>query len=183
MENSVKIRKVSTALQCGCYLFLGVAALVVLMMLYHVLFRPDLLRLYVSDQFIDMFTIATQVGFVRAIVVLSLLFFPAPLLMYALWRLSQLFGLFRNNQIFTEDTAQHLYVFAWAWILFHLLPLPMVLIADAILTVGTGFDATGVSVFINGDEIPSFVASISFLVIAWVLRESVRIANENAEFV
>lgn len=183
MDNARKIRLVSQLVQYGCYLFLLLAVVVVAAMLYQVLFRPDLLQLYMTRDFQEMFAAVRAVQFWRGIPATLLLFAPAPLLMFATWRLSQLMQLFKDQHFFTEEAARLLFLFALGWLLFHLLPLPLVFIASALLSLGTDFDVLGISLFINGDELPMLVASLSFMVIAWVLRESVIIARENEAFV
>jgi hypothetical protein len=183
MDNSVKIHKVSLTLQYICYLFLALAGFLIVMTIYNVNFNPEVLNEYISDEAMRFIGYIEQAPAIRAIPASILLFFPLPLVMYAYWRLSLLLGLFKRGTYFTEANAQHLFMFALLWFLFQILPMPMIFIADLLLTVGTGIQDRGISVMINGDEIPHFLASGSFLVIAWILREAVKIARENAEFV
>ena len=78
MDNSAKIRQVSLVLEYVCYLFIALAVLVVMMMLYHITARPDLLELYVSRDALRMIENIRQVDLLRATTATLTLMTEAP---------------------------------------------------------------------------------------------------------
>jgi hypothetical protein len=183
MNQSTKIRWVSLALQYLCYVFLGFIALLIGFTLFDVLFRPENLTVYLDDGVVFYMQKFAAAPAVRAWPATLITWVPTLATFYAFWRLSRLFGQFKVGVYFTEVNAQHLFIFALLCFFAQLLAFPVYGIADLILTIGTDTPATGMPLRLDGDEISNFVIYGSFLVIAWILREAIRLADENAEFV
>lgn len=183
MDISWKIKKVSAFLQYACYLVIAIWLLVIPITVFNIWFRPDALSDYLSDQLLPTLYRMREADLLRSIPAVVIYFAPSALGLYGVWRFSRLFGLYRMGIYFSDTNSNHLFVGALAGLLVHLLQTVFMGIADYVLTIGSPLTAYGMPININGDEISNFITASAFLVIAWVMREAVKIANENAEFV
>ena len=183
MSNSNKIQRVSIVLQYLCYAFIALATFFVLGSLFNLLVSPEVLQEYIADAAIPTLIRISEASASRAIPATLIFFTPVALIMYAYWRLSQLFGVYKQGIYFSDANADHLFAFALISFIGQLLGFPIIGIADYVVTIGVADIPYGMPFFIDGDEIPNLILSGAFLTISWIMREGIRIANENAEFV
>ena len=183
MSISNKIQRVSMVLQYLCYAFILLAAFVVLGSWFNLLFSPEVIQEYISDDAVPTLIRISEASPTRAIPATLIFFTPVALAMYAYWRLSQLFGVYKQGIYFSDANANHLFAFALIEFVGQLIGFPLLGIADFVVTIGTTDVPYGMPFSINGDEIPNLITSGAFLTISWIMREGIRIANENAEFV
>jgi hypothetical protein len=149
---------------------------------YDSFYRPDNLEQYLSEYSLVLRDHIAAAPLGQAVVASIIGYLPFLAILYAYWRLSRLFVAFRNSEYFNEANARHLFVFAFlnffGW---SLSPL-VYLLSDVIATYGTGI-GVGLWLHIDGQEIPTIIFTGSFVLIAWILKEARKIAQENAEFV
>lgn len=108
---------------------------------------------------------------------------PVLVLMYGLWRLRQLFGLYRHGCFFAEANAGHLLAFARALVISALLSPVVTAVLSVILTWHNppGYRALALH-FGSGQFATLFVAGV-FMIIAWIMREAKKLADDNAEII
>ncbi len=108
---------------------------------------------------------------------------PGCVMMLGLWHLSQLFADFRRLDLFTADSVRHFRWFALT-VLASGLVKPL---AGALMSVVTSYGNTAgqrnLSVTAGDAELTAIFVGLVLLVIAWVLEQGRRIAEENREFV
>ncbi len=105
------------------------------------------------------------------------------LLVYALYRLWRLFGVYRLGQIFSAEAVEHLYRFARALLLYAVLSIPGETLLVLALTISNPPGERLLSFGVNLFEISMLVLGGAFLVISWVMREAGRMAEENAQII
>jgi hypothetical protein len=108
---------------------------------------------------------------------------PAGLMVYALWQLRALFGLYGRGQIFTAENAQRLRRFALAVLAMTLAsPLENTLTILAV-TLGNPPGQRLLSVGFSSSELVTLFMGAIFLVIAWVMDEARELAEDQAQII
>ena len=182
MKKSVKIQRLSTVLEYGCYAVILVSIGLCAYVSWGLYASPEeTLALYPSiyRSLIERFM--TLQG-IKYFIMLVLTTGPVVLRIYSYWRLGRMFAQFRRHNYFTLESANHLFVFAMINFWVFLFATPLYGIADFIATIGTAEKPYGMPLIINGDELSSLVVFGSFMVISWIIREGVRLREENEEF-
>lgn len=110
-------------------------------------------------------------------------FVPVLVLMYGIWRLAGLFGLYRKGVFFTQDNSLNLYVFSMALLFTGVAKIIVEALLSVVLTWGNppGMKALSIQ-FGSGEFSILFIAGV-LMSVAWIMREAHRLAEENAEFV
>lgn len=183
MDNTAKIRIVSSTLIYGCYAMMLACAGFIYGTLFNVYTGRDALGDYLNDIHIPTLLRMGEADLILSIPSAVIYFLPTALVIYALWRLSNLFKLFREGQYFSSEGANHLYIFALLFCLIHVLGTPLAGVADYVLTLGTDLQPYGMPLRINGDEVLLLMFYATFLMVSWILREAIKIAEENKGFV
>lgn len=182
MDNSIKIRWISRGLEFVCYGYLTYLGLLLIATTYDNIYRPENLSGYIASEALFYGERIRAAVWWRAVPATMVNFLPFSAAVYAYWRLSRLFVNFRKGNYFTENNAQHLFIFALLNFFGMSLAFFVFYVGDFIVTLGTDLDPQAF-ITIDGDEFPNFLAMGSFVVIAWILKEAVKVARENAEFV
>lgn len=108
---------------------------------------------------------------------------PCGLLVYAIYQLRQLFGLYRDGEIFTSKNCACLLHLGYAMLAW----LPVGMSFDAIVslavTLGNPPGQHYLAIGVHTMDIVVFLMGAVFVVLAWVMREGARIAEEQAQFV
>lgn len=108
---------------------------------------------------------------------------PCGLLLYAVYQLRQLFGLYRDGQVFTSKNCKYLRHLGYAMLAW----LPIGLLFDTMLSVAVTLQNPPgqhyLSVSLHTMDVVVFMIGAVFVVLAWVMGEGARIAEEQAQFV
>lgn len=108
---------------------------------------------------------------------------PAGLAMWALWHLAGLFGCFARLQFFTAHSVRHFRTFAAAVLLTGLArPLAGALMSLA-TTMGNAPGNRYLSITAGDSELTAIFLGFVLLVVAWVMEQGQRIAEENEQIV
>ena len=108
---------------------------------------------------------------------------PAGLFIYGLFRLRALFGLYARGEVFHPAAARCLRGFAWALVLVGASnPLTSALLSVA-LTLGNPPGERTLAISLSSDDLGTIFLGGLLLVIAWIMGEAGRIAEENRQFV
>ena len=108
---------------------------------------------------------------------------PGSLMVYAVWHLRALFGLYGQGQIFTAKNAMHLRRFALAVLGMTLAgPVSNTLVILA-LTYGNPVGQRMLSISFSSSQLVVLFMGVMFLVIAWVMDEGRELAEDQAQIV
>jgi len=108
---------------------------------------------------------------------------PVGLGVYGLYWLRRLFGLYRAGQVFTVANSRCLKAFAWTQIVSGLL---QPFIGAALSVIVSWNNPPGermLAIEISSDTVGTVLFGLLILIIAWVMGEASRVAEENAQFV
>lgn len=108
---------------------------------------------------------------------------PMGLMLYGVWHLRQLFGLYTTGMLFTPANAKHLHTFA-AMLLITVVTSPIIdILQSVVLTMNHPEGERSLSINLSSADLTTlFLAGVMFA-IAWIMREGHRLAEENAEFI
>lgn len=182
MESSIKIKRISTILQYACYIviFITIAASVYIGWLSNT--APEKMLVFYHDelqQLVRRFWVTTGL---RRLFISIVVITPTVLGLYSYWRLSKMFSLFRRDLYFTEEAANHLFIFSLLTTLVLVFSNMLLGLADFIAVVGTGEQPYGMVWIIDGGELTQLIAAVSFMLISWIIREGARLQLENEGF-
>lgn len=108
---------------------------------------------------------------------------PCTLIVYAVYQLRQLFGLYSEGWIFTTRNCVYLRRLGYAMLAW----LPVGMMFDAALSVAvTMFNPPGhryLSISLHTMDVVVFLIGAVFVVLAWVMGEGARIAEEQSQFI
>ncbi len=105
------------------------------------------------------------------------------ILLFGLWRLRRLFQLYSDGRIFTVENARCLSSFAWTLVVFAM---TKPLFGAALSVLVTWHNPPGqraLAISFGSGEIGVAFVGVLLLVIAWIMREGCRMAEENAQIV
>jgi hypothetical protein len=109
---------------------------------------------------------------------------PAATLFYGLFRLVQMMGACEHGEIFSYRVAQHLQAFSMTIFLVELLSITLPLQIAALTTLlGRGNSLTTLTATATGSELWSLLLAALFLMLAQILKEAARVAEDNASIV
>lgn len=141
--------------------------------------EPDLFRLFAPDSNFKPESWSTTIRVIGFLISMI----PSGVLIYGLFRLHRLFQRYATGQIFTTDAARHLKHFAVAILLQSLLQPMRGTALSVLLTFNNPPGKRSVTFHFGSDEIEALVIGGLLLVIAWIMGEGARIAEENRQFV
>ena len=104
-------------------------------------------------------------------------------LLFGLDQLRRLFALYRTGQVFVPDGAQRLRAFAWAVILMAIVQPIAGAVLSVVLTLDNPPSERMLSISIGSGQVQTLFVGVLFLVIATIMREATRIADENAQII
>jgi hypothetical protein len=107
---------------------------------------------------------------------------PQAALFYGLIRLVRMMRACERGEIFSTRVSTHLQVFSWAIVVVQLLniALPLQIIA---LHAVLGQPGPGFGLMATGEQLWSLLLATLFLVLAYILKEAARMAEDNASIV
>lgn len=181
MENRSRIHLISKIMQFAC---LAIAVLIVAFQLYFIVmirFAPDFVMPVVVERRIAEEIIAA--GFLSYLVAALLFTLPSFVMSYAIWLLAKMFRSFREGEYFSEKGASYLLLFSFLGLATQILTPVVEAVAGAVARMGTGENFIAFSFTIDRDSLVQLLAWGTFFAVAWILREGVQLARENAEFV
>jgi Protein of unknown function (DUF2975) len=107
---------------------------------------------------------------------------PEAALFYGLIRLVQMMRACERGEIFSSRVSRHLQVFSLSIIIVELLSITLPLQIAAIHAV-IGRTSSSVALTATGEQLWSLLLAALFLVLAQILKESARLAEDNASIV
>ena len=107
----------------------------------------------------------------------------AGILLYGVVRLRRLFGLYSEGKIFTGENIRCLRSFAWAVLIYAVLTPVMGTLLSVILTFNNPVGERALAISISSNDIQLMFIGAVFLVIAWIMVEGRKLAEENAQIV
>ena len=178
MDNNLKIRRVSALLRLGCNVYLVLTPVLVVAIWLNL----DSLAGELNPQFAQPLRMEF-IGPVNLVLGFLVSSIPKGLMMYGVWRLRELFGLYRIGTFFTPTNAGHLHAFALI-LLITVVSSPVIdILQSLVLTMNYPEGERSISINFSTDDLSTlFLAGVMFA-IAWTMREGHRLAEENAEFV
>lgn len=178
MNNTQKIRRVSLLLRSGCDAYLILKPLLALVIWLNLEEMAGDLSSQFSQplrwEFIGPMNLLA--GFLVSCI-------PIALMMYGVWRLRLLFGQYRVGSFFTLENASHLHAFAKMLLITVILSPVIDVLLSVAMTINYPQGERSISIDFSSNDLSTlFVAGVMFAV-GWTMRESYRLATENAEFV
>lgn len=181
MNNATKIRTISHVMELGC---IAVAVLILGFQLYFLTvlrINPDLVLPVIQDKGSALaMSDAANAAFVFA-ALLNML--PSLMLCFGLWHLGRMFKLFKEGSYFSDQSVSHLLLFALSGLINQLLASHLVSLAGTVARIGSDSNFINISVTVDQRGLVQLLAWGTFVAVAWIMREGMRIAKENAEFV
>lgn len=108
---------------------------------------------------------------------------PVGLGVYGLYWLRRLFGLYRAGQVFTIANSRCLKAFAWTQIASGLLQPFVGAALSVIVSWHNPPSQRMLAVEVSSHTVGTVLFGLLILIIAWVMGEASRVADENAQFV
>jgi len=181
VDNSRKIKQVSSILQYASYLVVGwiiVLALALSIFLWRIpeeiipLLRVNHAAIRISE---------TNMLFAIPAWIIYLI--PSMLIAYGVWRLGCMFRSFKLGNYFSEESVNHLLVFSLCGFVGQFFAPLFDALAGFVASLSTSEANFDVYLNIDGLEGAQLLAWATFVTVAWILREGIRLAKENEEFV
>ncbi|MDX2222693.1 MAG: DUF2975 domain-containing protein [Rhodospirillaceae bacterium] len=108
---------------------------------------------------------------------------PTGLLVYGLMWLRRLFAAFAAGQVFSADNARAIRVFAWSIIGLHIAQIFTLGLSSIIITMLNPPGQRVLAFGLSSDQVLALFVGLVFVLIAHVLEEGRRIADDNAAIV
>lgn len=138
---------------------------------------PEMIGLSVPEVRFETLTTGTLVlGFVVSMI-------PALVLIYGLIQLRRLFGLYGQGLIFSQRHAIYLRRFALASILSVAVQVVASSLVSVLLTINNPPGSRYLTISITSDQLGTVFLGSVLLVIAWIMVEGSKIAEDNAQIV
>jgi hypothetical protein len=178
MDNTTKIRRVSIALRFACLIYLICSPLLTL----GIWLNFEQLGAN-TEPFSNLPLQMEYIGPVNLILGFLVSCLPMGIMMYGVWRLRLLFGLYRTGALFTPAIACHIQVFA-AMLMLKVVTSPIVdIFLSLFLTMNNPAGERSISISLGSDDLSVLFLSGVMFAVAWIMREGQRLAEENAEFI
>jgi hypothetical protein len=110
-------------------------------------------------------------------------FVPIGLFIYGMANVAGLFGCFANGRVFVTRNASYLARIGWTFIAMGLAAIPLRPLIDLALTLDNEPGPRSVSLALDLEMLAHGVIGAGLLAIATVVREAVRLHDENQQFV
>ena len=120
---------------------------------------------------------------IKRIGLIVLLAGPVSLLVYAMWRISQLFACYERGQVFSPAAARHMRVAGTAIAATGGLSIVVNTLAVLLLTYDNAPGERFLEITVSSANYASLLFGGLLIVIGWVMHEAVRVANENRQFI
>lgn len=181
MDNSSKIQKVSSILQ---YLSYVTAGLIIILALLFSVFLGDIPAnlvplLNANPAALRIREAALLVALPAWLIYLS----PSFLLAYGVWRLGCMFSLLKVGTYFSDEAVSHLLVFTLCGFVGQFFAPIFGAIAGFVVSPRTATPNFDIYLNIDGLEVVQLMTWATFMTVAWILREGIRLTKENEEFI
>ncbi len=127
---------------------------------------------------IDSATVTENLTFLKRALVFALALIPTALAVMALLRLSRVFAGYAAGRVFTQDAIDGLRATAWFAVWATAARIAVTPLVSVALTYDNAPGQRMVTLAISSDNIFGFVFALTLLVIAWVMSEARRIADD-----
>jgi hypothetical protein len=181
MNNSSKIIKVSSALQYTSYVVVGlIFVLALAFSVFLWLIPEEVIPLMAANQSV---TRISEASLIAAIPAWLIYLTPSMLICYGVWRLSCMFREFKLGNYFSEAGVNHLLVFTLCGFVGQFLAPLFGALAGLVASASTADANFDVYLSIDGLEVVQMMTWATFMTVAWILREGIRLSRENQEFI
>lgn len=176
MRDLTRIRKVSSVMMWVCTV--GIAAIPVAAILFWALVSKEAVQGLPGVTY-DVVALPPAI---RALAFLATMV-PGGISIYGLVALRRLFGAYRQGAIFAAGNALHLRAFAISVVAAAIAKMAIVPVLSIVLSWHNPPGTRALSIAINSDDIGALFAGFLFLVVAWIMAEAQRLAEDNAQIV
>lgn len=108
---------------------------------------------------------------------------PGAISVYGLMALRRLFDAYRQGAIFAAGNALYLRAFAVSVVAAAIAKMAMVPVVSVVLSWHNPPGTRALSIAISSDDIGALFAGLLFLVVAWIMAEAQRLAEDHAQIV
>lgn len=176
MDELKRIRRVSAVMKGVCTA--GIAAIPIAVSVFWALVTPEALRAYPGVNY----DIAALPPATRMLAFL-LTMIPGLISLYGLLALRRLFDAYRRGALFAAGNALCLRTFAFSIVVATVAKMLMIPVMSVVLSWHNPPGNRALSIAINSDDLGALFAGFLFLVVAWIMAEAQRIAEDNAQIV
>jgi Protein of unknown function (DUF2975) len=126
------------------------------------------------------YTVPDQLLPVQIVLGIAIMMVPVGVMMFGLWNLRQLFAGFGAGRIFTIENTRALRVFAWSAMAVVVVQFFTDALLALVLTLNNPPDQRVLALSLSTDQIIAVFITFVFVVIARVLEEGRKLADDNA---
>lgn len=108
---------------------------------------------------------------------------PLVILMWTIWTMRCLFGLFASGAVLTPSAAQRIRRIGWGFLALALAPLVIIPAQSVLLTWANPVGQRMVSVSLSSDMLGFAVVSGLLILIGWAMAQAAEVAAENESFI
>jgi|TARA_B100000315_G_scaffold33967_1_gene28693 hypothetical protein len=181
VDNLRKIKRVSSILQYASYLVVGWIIVLVLALSIFLWRIPEEVVPLLRANHPAIRISETNMFF--AIPAWIIFLIPSTLMAYGVWRLGCMFRSFRLGNYFSDVSVNHLLVFSLCGFVGQFFAPLLDALAGLVASLSTSEANFDLYLSIDGLEGVQLLAWATFVTVAWILREGIRLAKENEEFV
>lgn len=176
MDEMKRIRRVSAVMKGVCTA--GIAAIPITVAVFWAVVTPETLRAYPGVNY----DIAALSPLTRMLAFLVTMI-PGAISLYGLLALRRLFDAYRRGAIFAAGNALCLRTFAFSVVAAAFAKMAAVPVMSVVLSWHNPPGARALSIAISSDDIGALFAGLLFLVVAWIMAEAQRLADDHAQIV
>lgn len=176
MKELKRIRRVSGVMKGICTV--GIAAIPVAAAVFWTLVSPEAVQGLPGVTY----EVAVLPPVTRALAFLAVMI-PGTISLYGLMALRRLFEAYRQGAIFAAGNAVHLRAFAVCVVVAAIAKIVIVPLLSVVLSWHNPPGMRALNIAIGSDDIAALFAGLLFLVVAWIMAEAQRLAEDNAQIV
>lgn len=178
MNNLSRVRRVSKIMKFCCTLAIPLVPIVL-----GVMWATFDMWAGTHPEFVHLRPLADPMPASSLLIGFAIAMFPGGLVMFAAWRLRSLFASYAEGSVFTAATARCLRDFALSIILIAAAKPVTGALLSVVLTVPNPPGQRMLSISLGSDDLTTVFIGCVFLVIAWIMEEGRKIADEQAQIV
>lgn len=176
MNEMKRIRRVSGIMKGVCTI--GIAAIPVATAIFWAAVPPETVQALPGVTY----DIASLPPVTRALAFLVTMI-PGAIGMYGLAALRRLFDAYRQGAIFAAGNALYLRAFAVSVVAGAITKMAIVPVLSVVLSWHNPPGGRALAIAVSSDDIGALFAGLLFLVVAWIMAEAQRLADDNAQIV
>jgi hypothetical protein len=177
-QNLTHVQKLSGRMKNICSVIMGVIPLCLILIWVNFEFTASTFQLFADIPYQPEYM--TQVTLIFGFIVSAAL---ASFIFYALHKLRQFFVSCSAGDVFTSENGCYLHRFSIFTMLYAVLTIPAKALLALILTINNPPGERILSISLSSTELSLVFLGAVFLVISWIIKESARIAEDNANIV